>query len=502
MKKILGIDIGTTGCKIGLFDTTGKLIKQSYRNYNLISREPGQAEQNPEEWWQNIVEGIREVITCRESLVSTKTPIGIGISCTNATVCVDKEGKPLLNAIMQLDRRANNEVDYIKDLVGEKKVFSITGNRVFPGSYSAPVILWIKNNFPDLYKKIYKFLTPTGYLVYKLTNKFTMDVTRGSTTLLMDIYNRNWSIELCNALGIDADKLPDLFFPEEIVGFVSKEAAKITGLKEGTPVIAGCMDTVSAGLGLGVKQKNNPYLIVGTVGRICYPIDIPEFDKRFMNVCFTREIPWLIMAPVNAGGLSMRWFKDNFCEKEIALSNNTGVNVYSLLDMEAELAPEGSKGLMYFPYLTGERSPIWRTDVKGTFTGITINTKKSDFIRAIMEGVSFSLKLNLDIIENFLNLNSEEIYSGGGGMLSRIWREIIANVLGKKLIIPKVVESEMLGSAIITSVGVGFYEDLSSAAKNMIDSNKTIIEPDVEKTKNYQRFYKLYKEIWERIYKN
>ncbi|MDN5313320.1 MAG: xylulokinase [Thermoanaerobacteraceae bacterium] len=499
MKTILGIDIGTTGVKIGLFESSGRLIKKSYRSYSLISQEAGRAEQDPEEWWQKTVEGINEILRS-ESQEIIDSVMAIGISCTNATVFVDKEGKPLLNAIMQIDRRADGEVKYIENTVGKQIIFDITGNRTFPGSYSAPVILWIKNNFPEIYTKIYKILTPSGYLIYKLTNKFSMDVTRGSTTLLMDIFQLKWSEKLCKELNIGIEKLPDLFFPEDIVGTVTKEAARLTGLKQGTPVIAGCMDSVSAGIGLGVKQKNDAFLIIGTVGRICYPVDIPRFDDRFMNVCFTREIPWLVMAPVNAAGLSMKWFKENFCEAESSVSQNTGMNIYSILDTEAELSTPGCGGIMYYPYIVGERSPIWRTDIKGAFLGITINSKKQDFIRAIMEGVAYSLKINIDIAESLLKLKRNEIYAGGGGVLSKIWREIISNVFGKKLLIPKVVESEMLGSAVLASVGVGFYKDVKNAVENMVDKKVTVVEPEEHQTMNYQKFYKVYKEKAEKIF--
>jgi xylulokinase len=497
METILGIDIGTTGCKIGLFDINGNLIKQCYRGYRLISEENGYVEEDPEEWWEKTVEGINEIMYDSNLNIEKNSIIGIGISCTNAVVCVDKEGQPLLNAIMQLDKRSFKEVKFIKNIVGEENIFNITGNRVFEGSYSAPVILWIKKNLPDLYKKIYKVLSPAGYLVYKLTNKFTMDTTRGSTTMLMDILKREWSDELCNEVKIETGILPEIFFPEQIVGYVSNKAAKITGLKEGIPVIAGCMDTVSAGLGLGVKDIFDAFLIIGTVGRICYPIDVPKFDDRFMNVCFTKDIPWLIIAPVNAAGLSMRWFKENFCVSELEVSKNLRMNVYSLLDKEAKLVPLGSNGLVYFPYLAGERSPIWRTDIKGAFLGITINSRKEDFIRAIMEGVAFALKSNIEIMESILDYECSKIFAGGGGMLSSIWAEIFSNVLCKKLVVPSIVESEMLGSAIFASVGVGYYENLKSAVKHMVKFRGEIV-PENEKCRQYAKIYGFYREAFQK----
>lgn len=489
---LLGIDIGTTGCKSSLFDISGNLISVSYREYKIISPDIGWAEEDPEEWWKKSVQTVKECI--EKSGIDNKSIAGVGISCTNALIPVDQSGKALTNAIMQIDNRTNKEVEWIKERAGEDKIFSVTGNRIAAGTFSAPIILWLKKNMPEIYSRTEKFLVPTGYIVYKLTEKFSIDYTRASTTLLFDIRKREWSQELCRELDISVDKLPEAYPSDMIAGYVTKAAAEATGLLKGTPVAVGIMDTAAAAIGMGAFKANNPYLIMGTVSRVSVGLDKDNFDKRFLNTCFLKNTPYLAMAPTNGGGISMRWFRDNFGEVETLISSNTRLSPYKLFDMEAENIKPGSDGLIYLPYIAGERSPVWDSNAKGVFFGISPSHHKAHFIKAIMEGVAYATRHNVEILENEAGIRFSSIRIGGGGASSRLWRDIIAHVLNKRVLKPKAIETETMGSAVIAGRAVGIFDSYEAmSARLQVESESG---PEKEAAGIYTKYFELYKKLY------
>ena len=367
MEYLLGIDIGTTGCKASIYDRKGNLYGSGYRNYHIISMHPGWAEENPEEWWEKTIESIKECLNI--SGISSHEILATGVSCTNGIIAIDKSGSCLTNAIMQIDSRAINQAQIFKDAIGKQKIMDITGNRVAPGTFSAPSIMWLKENWPEVYQKTYKFLSPTGYIVNKLTGSFTMDHTRASTTLLYNIKEKTWSKSLCDMVGLEVNKFPNILYSEEIAGEITTKAAQLTGLSKGMPVIAGVMDSVAACIGIGCTQIDQSALIVGTVARLCVPMVKETFDSRFLNSIFTKEVPYLSMSPVNGGGLSTRWFMETFCQEDFSYANTMGINPYVQLEKRASQIPPGSNSLIYLPYLAGERSPIWDSKARGMFFG-------------------------------------------------------------------------------------------------------------------------------------
>ncbi|MDK2799139.1 MAG: xylulokinase [Clostridiales bacterium] len=492
MDLLLGIDVGTTGCKASLFDTEGRLISSGYREYKIISTRIGWAEENPEEWWRKVSEAIRESIDKQK--IKAKNIAGVAISCTNGLVAVDKEGKPLINAIMQIDNRCHQEVSWIKDTIGEDTVFAITGNRIAAGTFSAPNILWIKNNLQEVFKNTSKFLVPTGFIVYKLTGEFCIDYTRASTTLLFDIRSKQWSGDLCSKMKIPMDKLPEHYPSDVIAGKVTKEAAELTGLVEGTPVAVGLMDTAAAAIGMGAIDAYDPFLIIGTVSRLSIGLKESRFDRRFLNACYTSETPWMAMAPTNGGGISLKWFRDTFGEMESLTADNMGVSPYQLFNVKASRINAGSDGLIYLPYIAGERSPIWDSYAKGVFFGISPSHRKAHFIKAIMEGVAYATKHNLEILEKELGIQVDNIKIGGGGALSSLWREIMAQVLGKTILKPKIVETETLGSAFIAGKAVEVFNTYNEVKRIIQIESES--KPKEEFTNLYNKYFQLYKMLY------
>jgi len=493
VKFLLGIDLGTTGCKGALYDRYGNMAAQSYREHRIITPARGYVEEDPDDWWENTVEVIKDILAQKEE--AKKNISGMGISGTNALLPVDIDGNPLMNAIMQLDLRTTTIIEEMKKIQPPEVIFAATGNRHAPGTVSAPAILWLKKNCPGIYDKTYKFLVPAGFIVNKLTGKFTIDFSRASTTSLFNLKKEAWDEELLCSFQVSRDKLPEVFHSHDIVGHVTRQAAELTGLQEGIPVIAGAMDTVSAGIGIGSIDTSEPFLIMGTVGRICIPLREQVFDDRFFNSYNTINLPYLAMAPINAAGNSMKWFRDAFGHREAEIAEQQGISVYEIFADLAKDSQLGSGGLLYLPYISGERSPHWDACARGLFFGITTGHGKKEFIRAIMEGVSFALRNNLQIMKSVYRQELNKLRIGGGCARSEVWRQIIANALNVELLQTDHPEGETLGAAILAGVGVGEFSSIQSAVEKIVNiTAKTA--PDGDKHQEYGGYYDIFTTLY------
>jgi xylulokinase len=490
---LLGIDLGTTGCKAALYDIYGSVLAKSYREYRFIIPDKNCVEEDPEDWWVKTIEVIRDIVTHNKNIATNI--YGIGISCTNALVAVDRNGIPLINAIMQLDHRSMVLTEEMKRIIPPDVIFSKTGNRLVSGTVTAPMILWIKRNLPEIYEKTYKFLAPAGFLVHRLTGRFTIDFSRASTTSLFNIKNSSWDCELLENFQISQDKMPEIFNSHEVVGHVTKQAAELTSLKEGTPVVAGVMDTVAAGIGIGSHNTSEPFLIMGSVGRICLPLTETGFSDIFFNSRNTSEIPYLSMAPINGVGNSMKWFRDTFSSNEAEIAKQRGISVFDIFSTKAADSEFGSKGLIYLPYIVGERSPHWNSHAKGVFFGITTAHQKKEFIRSIMEGVAYALRNNLDIMKSFYKKDIHKLRIGGGCASSDVWTQIVADVLNVELIKTEHTECETLGAAILAGVGTGMFSSIQAAGKNIIKETHTTI-PDRDRHRKYEDYYNIFNNLY------
>jgi len=489
---LLGIDIGTTGCKSTIYDLGGRIITGDYKEYPLDYPGPNQVEIHPDRWWEAVKYTLNGIASKGYNLSRIEA---IGISCTNAILPIDKNGQPLRKAIMQLDQRTDKEIEWIRYNVGEGRVFEVTGNRIAPGTFSAPVILWLKNNEPQVFKNTFKFLVPTGYIVYKLTGSYSIDPSRASTTMLFDIRKQDWDQSLCKVMGIPVDVLPEIIPSHRVAGSVSKEIAKITGLKGGTPVVTGCMDTVAAALGSGVLQNGDVFSILGTVGRLGVCLNQPVFDNRFVNCCYGLPGTWLSMAAINATGASYRWFRDNFGQPETFQAEKTGESPYELMNREAEKSPAGARGIIYLPYLAAERSPLWDSNVSAIFVGLKISHQRADIIRALLEGISYAFRHNLDIFLNEIGITIKEITISGGGASSSLWRQILADVLGVKVHLLANQETETLGAAFLAGKGTGLLKGYEFLIPRISETKV----PDSRNREVYDKLYLIYRELYGRL---
>jgi len=492
MTYLLGIDVGTSSTKSEIFDINGTSVSIGQQEYPILNPQIGYVEEDPEVgWWYALRSTVREAL--KLSRINPRDIIGVCISGTNACVPVGKDGKALANAIMQLDNRSARYAEEMRKVAGDETVFKITGNRIAPGTFMAPSILWLKENLPRIVEEAYKFMVPTGFATMKLTDNYTIDWSRCSTTLLFDIERKKWSDELCSLLDIPVDKLPEPHISTDVVGEVTANAARETGLAKGTPVVAGCMDTVGAAVGSAILDLGDTFYTLGTLGRLCYCLDRPKFDMRFINICHAIEDRWLAMALMHGGGLTLRWFRDELGSYEVTEAQKAGRSPYSIFDEEAGRVQPGSRGVIFLPYLSGERSPIWDPNARGVFFGFTAQHKRGDLIRAIEEGVAYSLRHNLEVFED-MGFKIDKVRMGGGGAKSILWRQIIADVTEKRLEITANLTTETVGDALIAGIGVKAYNSIDRV-REMVKVEQEV-EPNNENYALYSKMFDIYKRLY------
>lgn len=497
MRYLLGLDIGTSGTKTALFDENGNTIITATYGYDLFQPQVGWAEQNPEDWWQACVNGIKEVI--EKSKVKAEDIKGIGLSGQmHGLVLVDKDYKVIRNSIIWCDQRTEKECAYMTETIGKEKLIKITGNPALTG-FTLSKLLWVRNNEPENYNKIYKILLPKDYIRFKLTGVFATEVSDASGMQMLDINTRDWSEELLNELDIDKNILADVYESIVISGKVTVEAAELTNLSIDTPVVGGAGDQAAGAIGSGIVSEGIISTVIGSSGVVFASTNTPKFDKdgRVHTLCHAVPGKWHVMGVTQGAGLSLNWFKKTFCAKEVEESKRLNINIYDLLSERASKSNPGSNGIIYLPYLMGERTPHIDPNVKGGFFGVSLINNHDDFVRSILEGVSFSLKNCLDIIEG-MNVKIEDVRVSGGGAESSVWRQILADTFQYPLTTVKASEGPALGVAILAGVGVGIYESVEEACNKIIKGNAKT-EPNVELKEVYSNVYDVYNSLYPRI---
>lgn len=494
-QALLGLDIGGSGAKAGLFGVeSGRRLGSGYVEYRMTSAVPGHAEHDAETWWQAATLAIRQAIKGFDPA----RIVGVGTSCTNGLVAVDTAARPLRQAIMLWDQRAVPEVEHIASAIDPGQMFEITGNPLAPGAYSLPTILWLRQHEPKIFRSAHKLLVPGGYLVARLCGEFTIDHSRACTTLLFDIRRREWHQPFLETLDIPAAKLPRPMPGLAEAGTITAEAAELTGLRQGTPVMAGCMDTVAASIGCGVMEPGECFVIMGTAARVCTALRVPRFDARFMNCSHTSLHRWLAIGALNGIGASWRWVRDTFGQNEQSVAALSGLDAYDLLTAEAAQAPPGSKGLIFLPYVAGERTPIWNPKARGVFLGVTLGHTRCDFLRSVLEGAALAIRQVVEILEMDQGLAIPELRIGGSAARSAVWNQIIADVLGKPVVSMVESQTEVLGAALLAGVGLGVYPDFAAAIDAHVRSSRVFL-PDAQAHAAYDQLFPLYCDLYKDV---
>jgi xylulokinase len=489
---VLGIDVGTTGAKCAFYTKNGIQRASAYQEYPMIHPQGGWVEEDPGRWWSAVAANIRR---CFDSGAVTPSQVAaVGVSCTNAVIPLDKDGNHLYNAILQLDQRTEGEVEWVIKNIGKERICRVTGNRIARGTFSLPTLRWYMNKRPDIVKKTHKFVVPSGFIIHKLTGNFSINTSRMGFTLLSDIRSGAWDEDLARDAGVPVELLPAPYQATDIIGSVNRQAASLTGLLEGTSVVAGAMDTVAAAVGAGAVRAGDTFLAVGTCGRLCFAADKPVFDDRLMHCRHAVEGLWLTVEATNASGASLRWFRDVFGGAVLDRCARGGKDIYAVMDDLAAESVPGAGGLIYLPYLSGERCPIWDPNARGVFFGLHFGTAYADMVRAVFEGVVYSIRQGMDIVLEH-NSMSENLTLGGGIANSLIWSQMFADILDHPIIRLNVHETETLGGAILAAYGVGLISDMGDMARDAAKGSEVLM-PDRRAAAVYKEYFPLFRKLY------
>src|SRR5699024_2979958 len=439
------------GNKANLFYEQGQLIGSVISSYETKYMEGKQVEQNAEEWWKAVYSTTNALINDfvdKPEDIATVSFSGQMMGC----LCVDSDGNAIRNAIIWADQRAEKQSAKIEKHISQKDFYNIVGHKN-TASYGIQKMMWIRDNEPEVYNKTYKFLNAKDFIVSRLTGKFYTDYSDGNSTGCFDLKKLKWSDELIGYAEIDKSKLPELKPSTFIAGGVTKYASQLTGLVEGTPVVLGAGDGVTASVGAGSVTPGRTYCSIGTSAWITTTSQKPVFDEHMRTVTWAHAVPGLY-APngtMQTAGGAVQWLKNEICKIEIKKAENKGNSVYDYINKEVEKAPAGSNGIYFLPYLLGERSPRWDSEAKGAFIGITAENKRQDMIRSVFEGVTFNLSIILDALRK--NITIEELVVVGGGAKSKVWSQIMADIFDVDINIPEVLEeASSMGAAVIGCV--------------------------------------------------
>ena len=494
MKYLLGIDVGTSSTKTVLFDTLGKVICSSSREYPLYMPQNGWAEQDPEDWWQATQETIREVVKTSE--VNSSDIAGIGISGQmHGVVMLDEAGEVIRKAIIWCDQRTKKQCDEINALVGKERHIEIAANPPLTG-FSASKILWIRENEKDNYERCRQILLPKDFIRYKLTGTFATEVSDASGTGLLDVRNRCWSEEILEKLEVDRNFLPKVYESPEVTGYITEEVARLTGLREGTLVVGGAGDNAAAAVGTGVVIDGKAFTTIGTSGVVFAHTSKLAIDPKGRVHTFCHAVPgaWHVMGVTQAAGLSLKWFKDNFLQNIQEEAKQKGIDPYVLINEMIDKTPIGANKLLYLPYLNGERTPHLDSDCRGVFFGMTASHTQSDLARAVMEGVTYSLKDCLEIILS-MGYKVDEMMACGGGGRSKVWRQMLSDAFRCSVQTTTSEEGPALGVAILAGVGAGIYESVESACSQLI-KEQSKEEPISKNGDLYEQYYGIYQGLY------
>ncbi len=494
MAYVIGVDCGTSGTKTVLFDELGTVIASKTIEYPMYQPKNGYAEQWPGDWANAMINTVKAVMA--QSGVSKDDVKGIGISGQmHGLVMLDKDNNVIRPSIIWCDQRTEKEVAWMNENVGEKKLIEITANPALTG-WTAAKILWVKNNEPENFEKIAHILLPKDFLRFVLTNEYATEVSDSSGMQLLDVPNRKWSDELLDAFGIDKSWLGKVYESCEITGTLTKSMADELGLNEGTIVVGGAGDNAAAAIGTGVCEDGKAFTTIGTSGVVFAHTSNISIDPkgRVHTCCAAVPNSWHVMGVTQGAGLSLKWFRDNFCGSEKETAKYMGVDEYYLMDKQAETVPVGANRLLYLPYLMGERTPHLDPNARGVFFGLSAMHTKKEMLRAVMEGVSYSLR---DCVEVFreMNINVSDMMACGGCGSSPLWRSMLADLYNCPVKTAASKEGPALGVALLALTGAGVYSSVPEACAAVVKTDK-IQQPDAAKVPDYERYYQLYREIY------
>lgn len=497
MSYLLGIDVGTTSTRALLIDEQGGVIASHAVEYPLLTPRPNWAEQHPREWWEAAVTGIRAVLSAADVTGDAIAAIGLS-GQMHGSVFLDATDEVIRPAILWCDQRTARQCAAITETVGEDAIVRETLNPVLTG-FTAPKIVWLRDEEPENYARVRRVLLPKDYLRLRLTGVSATEVSDASGTSLLNVPERRWSDVMLDGLDIPREWLPEVYESPEITGTVTAEAAAQTGLRAGTPVIGGGGDQAAGAVGNGIVRSGVVSVSTGTSGVVFAHLDEPAMDPKLRTHTFCHAVPgkWHVMGVMLSAGGSLRWLRDELCSDERTVAAALGKDAYEVMTEEAAQAPAGSEGLIFLPYLTGERVPYADPNARGVFFGLSLRHGKPHMIRAVLEGVAYGLRDSLEIIAA-MGVQVGEVRASGGGARSPLWRQIQSDVTGHPHSIINVDEGPAYGAALLAGVGAGTYGSVEAACDATI---RTIETPHVSEDRHalYSRYHALYVDLYARL---
>jgi xylulokinase len=490
---LLGIDVGTTGVKALLIDAAGQVLTSATAEYSMLTPRPLWAEQHPADWWVATTTSIRQVLN--KAGIDPGQVAGIGLTGQmHGLVLLDAHGEVLRPCIMWNDQRTTAQCAAITREVGTENVLRLTGNPVLPG-FTAPKIAWVRENEPEVYRQAAKMLLPKDYVRYRLTNGFFSEVSDASGTSLFDVDQRCWSDEMLKVVGVPRAWLPEVTESPVVSARVSPSAARETGLLAGTPVAGGGGDQAAQAIGTGIYAEGVVSVTIGTSGVVFASSEVYRVEPQGRLHAFCHAVPgmWHLMGVMLSAGGSFRWYRDTLGDLERVQAGEAGLDPYDLLTEAAAQVAPGCEGLLFLPYLTGERTPYADPNARGVFFGLTLRHSKAHLTRAVLEGVSYGLRDSLELMRA-LGLSMEQVRASGGGARSLLWRQILADIFDVEITTVSVTEGAAYGAALLSAVGVGVYGSVAEACQAAIQVTGHAVPGQASAT--YQELYPLYRDLY------
>lgn len=494
-KYLIGLDVGTSGAKCILCDETGRVLSSSTQEYPLYTPQPGWAEQDPEDWWQGVKRGLKAIL--EKHPVDQKDIAGISFSGQmHGLVALDENDQVIRPSILWCDQRTQKQCDEITEMAGGlDALVKLTNNRMLTG-YTGGKILWLKEEEPDNYRRMKLFVCPKDYIRFKLTGKLAIDMSDASGTGFFDTKNRCWQKELIRRCGLELDIFPECLESVDKAGEVTKEAALETGLMAGISVYAGGGDAVIQTTGTGLVEPGVLGVVIGTSGNVSMGMDRYQDNPegKLQMFCNNDKTLWHCFGCTLTAGGALSWFTKTLAGEDAIDARNQGKNVYALLDERASQVPPGSNGVLFAPYLTGERCPYPDPNARGIFYGLSLGTTRAEMTRAVMEGVTFSLKQVVELMG--VACKPEKVYLSGGGASSELWKQMAADIFEIPVYTMSAAkEGGAYGAVLVAGVGAGVWKDLHEAI-NVLREDEKHYTPNPETIPAYRTAYEKYKMLY------
>lgn len=487
MAITLGIDLGTSSVKVMLLDTEHDVLGSASKGYAVDIPHTGFAEQSPAMWWESTQDALRQLREQHPEYYVRVEAVGLS-GQMHGLVVIDNDGRPLRPAIIALDQRSGKQAKEVSNAFSFDTIGRLLHNRVFPG-FAFSSLLWLKENEPEVYNKIFSIMLPKDYIRYALTGKVGSEFSDASATGVFNTGEWHWSYELIDYFQVDRSIFPACHQSADIAGFITGEAAKLTGLQAGIPVVYGAGDQPAQSIGNGLVYEGALISNIGTSGQIASYSQTDIYDKQLRTHTFCHALPnaFTVFGAMLSGGMSLNWL----VEKILHQSD------YKALDKGAAEIPAGSNGLIFLPYLSGERTPHMDIHAKGMFFGMTLGMDDRHFARSTMEGVVYSLKDSLLILQE-MGVKSNKIIASGGGAKSPLWLQMQADILGMDIVVSKVKEQACLGACILAALGIGVYRNAEEACAKHVEFRDDIYHPNIERQAVYKKGYNIYRELYQR----